>query len=305
MAKDAYYFSHDSNARNDPKIGAMISVYGMEGYGWYWVIVEMMREQENYRLRISGKYDYNALALQMHCTPEKAAQFIHDCIYEFTGEKDEGLFQTDGDFIWSNSLLRRMKKKDERSAKAKRAAKARWNKDSDDDTDNKKCSSNANAMQTQCSDDAIKGKERKGKEKKDNTTVGGGDPLVNILRENIRLDIRKDEVEKISAWLDDGIELDVIEWAAKEARMSGTRNINYLNGILRNLHTEGVLTMDGVQAREERFKRRKNKESPSDDDAIGTAREKPFDFEEYKRRQLEFVEKQKKLAAEEKGRASP
>lgn len=134
---------------------------------------------------------------------------------------------------------------------------------------------------------------------------GGGDPIVNILRDNIRLDIRKDEVEKISAWLDDGIELEVIEWAAKEARMSGNRNINYLSGILRNLHAEGVLTMDGVQAREERFNRRKNKESPSDDDAIGTAREKPFDFEEYKRRQLEFVEKQKKLAAEKRERASP
>ena len=31
--KDAYFFSHDCNARNDPKILALRSVYGAEGYG--------------------------------------------------------------------------------------------------------------------------------------------------------------------------------------------------------------------------------------------------------------------------------
>lgn len=31
--KDAYFFAHDCNARNDPKILALRSVYGAEGYG--------------------------------------------------------------------------------------------------------------------------------------------------------------------------------------------------------------------------------------------------------------------------------
>ncbi len=31
--KDAYYFPHDCNARNDPKILALRSVFGAEGYG--------------------------------------------------------------------------------------------------------------------------------------------------------------------------------------------------------------------------------------------------------------------------------
>jgi len=47
MKKDAYYFSHDSNARHDPNICEMRLNYGMEGYGLYWVMIEMMREQEN------------------------------------------------------------------------------------------------------------------------------------------------------------------------------------------------------------------------------------------------------------------
>ena len=31
--KDAYFFSHDCNARNDPKILALRSVYGARGTG--------------------------------------------------------------------------------------------------------------------------------------------------------------------------------------------------------------------------------------------------------------------------------
>ena len=48
MSKDAYYFPHDSNARHDPKIVAMTAVYGMAGYGYYWAIIEILREQKDY-----------------------------------------------------------------------------------------------------------------------------------------------------------------------------------------------------------------------------------------------------------------
>ena len=35
--KDAYFFAHDCNARNDPKVLALRSVYGTEGYGLYFM----------------------------------------------------------------------------------------------------------------------------------------------------------------------------------------------------------------------------------------------------------------------------
>lgn len=47
MAKDTFYFSHDYNARNDEKILELRSVYGAEGYGIFWMIVETMAESEN------------------------------------------------------------------------------------------------------------------------------------------------------------------------------------------------------------------------------------------------------------------
>lgn len=43
MKKETYYFSHDLNARNDPKILILRSVYGLEGYRRYWVLIGRLR----------------------------------------------------------------------------------------------------------------------------------------------------------------------------------------------------------------------------------------------------------------------
>ena len=99
--KDAFYFSHDSNASNDPKIIQMCSVYGAEGYGWYWMLIEMMREQHEYKIDISGKYAINSLAVRMYTNKDTLESFLDDCVNEFK------LFVKEDGFIWSNALLRR------------------------------------------------------------------------------------------------------------------------------------------------------------------------------------------------------
>ena len=35
------YFPHDSNAKDDPKCMVLIDQLGMEGYGIYWVLIEL------------------------------------------------------------------------------------------------------------------------------------------------------------------------------------------------------------------------------------------------------------------------
>jgi hypothetical protein len=140
--KDAYYFSHDSNARNDPKILAMRSVY-KRGYGWYWMIIEMFREQANYKLPLN-KYTYEILSTQLQEKPNEIEKFVNDCIYEFVDDKG-GLFCTDGKFLWSESFLRRMESMDDKSNKASESAQKRWiNKNS-----------NANALPTHSECNAI------------------------------------------------------------------------------------------------------------------------------------------------------
>ncbi|PWW06290.1 uncharacterized protein DUF4373 [Paenibacillus cellulosilyticus] len=169
MAKEAYYFSHDSNARHDPDIGQMRSVYKMLGYAWFWVLIEMMRDANEHKLSMQGKYIWNAYASELQCNAEEARQFVEDCINEFN------LFASDGRFFWSESLLRRMEKKTTTSEKRSAAAKKRWDKDRTntefpDDNMQMHDVSNAIAMQGKESKrNKSKVKEIKEKEIKDKT----------------------------------------------------------------------------------------------------------------------------------------
>jgi len=140
MAKEAYYFSHDANSRNDPKILSMMLDYGIEGYGMFWIIVENLREQDGYKLK-QDKSTWRAFAMQMHKTVEEVKIFINDCVLEYE------LFVIDDVYFYSESLLRRMYKKDKIIQKRKDAANTRWSKDKNTNVMQVHSKSNANVMQ--------------------------------------------------------------------------------------------------------------------------------------------------------------
>jgi len=120
--KDAYYFPHDSNARHDPKISEIRSKHGAAGYAWYFMLVEMLREQDGYRLLLSK---CNAYAMQMQIESDACAAFVRDCI-------DAELFDSDGVWFWSESLKKRMFVLDEKREKRRKAAQIRWDKYNED-----------------------------------------------------------------------------------------------------------------------------------------------------------------------------
>lgn len=96
MSKDAFYFSHDSNAKDDPKCSMLIEQLGLEGYGIYWVLVEVLRDQPGYRYPLSM---LPIIARKYNTTAEKVRVVIGNY----------GLFVvTDDDFFLSESLCRRM-----------------------------------------------------------------------------------------------------------------------------------------------------------------------------------------------------
>lgn len=105
MAKDAYYFSHDSNARNDLKIVKLRQVLGLEGYGLYWCVIEMLRESERYELPIE---DISAICFELRID-EKKFENLFDCELLFKGKK----------FFYSKSLKNRMLRLDEIKQKRK------------------------------------------------------------------------------------------------------------------------------------------------------------------------------------------
>lgn len=138
MAKKAPFFSHDMNARTDPKISAMRGVYGAQGYGWWWMLVEMMAESDGYQLDCKSRYVFNAYAMQLQCDADDIQRFVEDCIGEFE------LFESDGNYFWSNSLRKRMEYRDIVSEKRTQAANKRWEKQQ---TDANASKPDANAMQ--------------------------------------------------------------------------------------------------------------------------------------------------------------
>jgi hypothetical protein len=120
--KEVHYFSHDAFARHDKNIAAMLSVYGMQGYGIYWCLMELMREREecDFRVGISGKYDFITLCKETGVKENKMKKFIDDCIQEFQ------LFKSDGETVWSEDMLTRMAIMKEKSEQGRSAARKRW-----------------------------------------------------------------------------------------------------------------------------------------------------------------------------------
>lgn len=144
-AKDVYYFSHDCNARNDDKILAMRSVYGLEGYAMFFMIVEILREQHEYKLKLT-KYVWKTLAMQLGVEESRIKKFVDDCVNEFE------LLRIEDNFLLSESLVNRMNLFKEISEIRSQAAKKRWesqqqNKADEDAKMQNGCKCNVNAQQ--------------------------------------------------------------------------------------------------------------------------------------------------------------
>ena len=133
MKKEAYYFSHDANAKDDPKILQLRMHLGWEGYGLFWGLIELLRNQPDYRMQ----KHYMSIAYALHTDEKKIESLVNDF----------DLFARDEEFFWSKSLLKRMELKEEKSEKMRNAANKRWNKESDAKAMHKHSKSNAEAMQ--------------------------------------------------------------------------------------------------------------------------------------------------------------
>jgi len=113
-----YYFSHDSNASDDPKCILLIEQLGCEGYGIFWILVETLRSQDDFRYPLKL---IPALARRFNTSAEKMLAVI----------KGYELFIIDDDeFFYSKSLNERMQiyleMKEKRSIAGKIGMSRRW-----------------------------------------------------------------------------------------------------------------------------------------------------------------------------------
>jgi len=117
--KDAYYFKHDSNAHTDFKVRRLLKRYGWQGYGWWWLLIEILRDQSSYSLDYAED-TFDILSAEMACSIEEAQQFI-DYLLEIK------LLQRNGhDNLFSTRLNSDMKVKDDIQGQAREAALRRW-----------------------------------------------------------------------------------------------------------------------------------------------------------------------------------
>lgn len=126
--KDAYYFSHDTNARNDEKMMELRAEYDLNGIGMFWCLIEMMAESPSYELSLSR---LGGIAMSLSVTKEELTGFIKSCSTE-----PIMLFQWNEEAVWSESLKRRMNIKEEKRRQkveaGKKGAQSRWNPETDD-----------------------------------------------------------------------------------------------------------------------------------------------------------------------------
>jgi len=94
------YFPHDSNARNDEKLIRLRMQHKSAGYGVYFMILERMREENDY---MCAK-DYNLIAFDLREDAALVKSVVENYgLFEFT---------EDNKFFYSKSFLERMGKRE-------------------------------------------------------------------------------------------------------------------------------------------------------------------------------------------------
>jgi hypothetical protein len=190
--KNTFYFSHDANAFFDPKIRILISEYGIIAYAVFWIIVEMLSAQKDFKIPLDGfvkslKPLLQGKHLEYSETVAQEAGYYDDennkvdttivgchrielayATALFQKMFDVELFEKDSKYFWSKSLNERMLIMANKSEIGRDNAMKRWHPKAALDNNNavalpELCSGIATPMPTQC----FKGKERKGKYNKE------------------------------------------------------------------------------------------------------------------------------------------
>lgn len=190
MAKDTYYFSHDVNASNDPKIIVMKELCGVVSYAWWWILIEQLAAQEEYKLPMD-KITFTGLGIAFGMKQNEAIASSNEAKLS-TAKQAEAfvillineceLLETDGEFFWSPSLLRRnlLRKKKQEEISKKRSEAGRLG-------GLKSGKARSKTKQLLEANEANEANEAKGKERKGNNSYSYsyGDARENENSENV------------------------------------------------------------------------------------------------------------------------
>lgn len=256
MKKDAYYFPHFCNARHDRKIKRIQKDLGIEGYGIFFMLLEVLREQTDFRFPLS---DVDLLADEFGTSTAKVEVII----------KGYGLFNIDDEEqFFSPKLLVYLQPYLEKSERARLAARKRWgevkelseqkNNDANEMQMHNKCNANQNASKVKVVN--IVNSSSKENEISDEKQKTASEILSNY--QNTTGDHNPMRQEKLLHYLDLGIQPEVIQEAIKDSTDKDIPH-KYLAGILQNCLTKGIKTMSQYSKERGRINNVKNNNGQS------------------------------------------
>ena len=99
-ARPMKYFSHDSNAASDIKCRRLLRRLGMEGYGRWWRLCELLAATDGHKLNIETEEDAEIIAEELHLDGcKELIEYLRVLV-------DVGLILMPGDgFVWSERML--------------------------------------------------------------------------------------------------------------------------------------------------------------------------------------------------------
>nr|DAY28090.1 MAG TPA: protein of unknown function (DUF4373) [Caudoviricetes sp.] len=279
MGRDVYYFSHDVNASNDPKIIVMKELCGVIAYAWWWILIEQLAVQEDYKLPMDKitftglgiafgmkQNEANASSNEANASKTKQAEaFINLLINECE------LLETDGEYFWSPSLVRRnllrKNKQVEISRKRSEAGRLGGLKSAEQRSKTKQMLQANEANEA----NQAKGKERKGNiysysynEAHENEKY---DPYKNVFKiyMNDVGEISSVTKEKLECLVNDFGENEVINAISKSSEV-GKASIAYITAVLNNKIREEVAKDNGASKCNSKARSVSRKNSRKDED---------------------------------------
>lgn len=152
--KDSFYFPHDYNAINDPKMMVVLSSCGLSGIAMFWIIIEILHQQTEGKIKEEAFKNYIKFYSSFENQNEQVLNKIEQVLIT------SGLLLSENGFIFSNRVMENKKYRKEISEKRSKAGKK---------------SAQKRAISTSVEQNATsveQGKERKGKKIENNNTVG-------------------------------------------------------------------------------------------------------------------------------------
>lgn len=75
MREPVKFVKHDARAHDDEKLYRLVNKNGIEWYGWYWLLVELLTGRKDHSYDVSDDAGWRRLAIDMSCMCDMDVDF--------------------------------------------------------------------------------------------------------------------------------------------------------------------------------------------------------------------------------------